>query len=278
MAIEANSSGTAELELSNPHGDLVATVPLDFSGGAGIDCTNSVNAADPSCVGPSSYSESTEFGDARGTDTDQTPYSWLGSRQRSNDTVAGIILMGDRLYDPTVARFLSSDPIPGGNANAYNYPNNPNDELDLSGDIEWPVGGACGEGGVDVTNGAQAETGSYGVGGSNDAYTQNNNELGHNDASRPSGQESVASGLDELDRAIKFAMWEHDGARNYFSLLIRRAERDIRILRRAARSDARRGFYGSYHSAKRAISRAAKILEKFQCYMNEYAYHPGQRD
>ncbi len=133
MAIEANSTGTAELELSNPHGDLVATVPLDFASGAGIDCTNSANAADPSCVGPNSYSESTEFGLARGTDTQQSPYGWLGDKQRSNDAVAGIVLMGDRLYNPILGRFLSLDPEVGGNENAYNYPDDPINNNDISG-------------------------------------------------------------------------------------------------------------------------------------------------
>lgn len=41
--------------------------------------------------------------------------------------------MGVRLYDPATARFLSSDPVKGGNANAYVYPLNPINNFDLDG-------------------------------------------------------------------------------------------------------------------------------------------------
>jgi hypothetical protein len=41
--------------------------------------------------------------------------------------------MGVRLYNPATGRFLSVDPIPGGNANAYIYTTNPINGYDLSG-------------------------------------------------------------------------------------------------------------------------------------------------
>jgi hypothetical protein len=41
--------------------------------------------------------------------------------------------MGDRLYNPTAGRFLSADPVAGGNENAYNYPNDPVNSSDPSG-------------------------------------------------------------------------------------------------------------------------------------------------
>ncbi|MBT2369398.1 hypothetical protein J7E88_29960 [Streptomyces sp. ISL-10] len=40
-------------------------------------------------------------------------------QQRSRETATGAILMGVRLYDSVVVRFLSVDPVYGGNANAY---------------------------------------------------------------------------------------------------------------------------------------------------------------
>ena len=60
-------------------------------------------------------------------------YGWLGGKQRSNNDLAGLTLMGARLYNPTTGRFLSTDPIPGGNPNAYTYPLDPVNETDIGG-------------------------------------------------------------------------------------------------------------------------------------------------
>jgi RHS repeat-associated protein len=60
-------------------------------------------------------------------------YGWLGAAQRSGNALAGLVVMGVRLYNPATGRFLSVDPVPGGNANAYTYPLNPIDGYDLLG-------------------------------------------------------------------------------------------------------------------------------------------------
>ncbi|MFJ4411299.1 RHS repeat-associated core domain-containing protein [Streptomyces sp. NPDC088910] len=50
------------------------------------------------------------------------------------ETLTAATLMGVRLYDPTTGRFLQTDPIPGGNANANEYCNgDPVNCYDLDG-------------------------------------------------------------------------------------------------------------------------------------------------
>ena len=41
--------------------------------------------------------------------------------------------MGARPYAPTLARFLSIDPVDGGNNNDYTHPNDPTNQLDSPG-------------------------------------------------------------------------------------------------------------------------------------------------
>ncbi len=59
---------------------------------------------------------------------------WLGTKERfTSSTSTGIMRMGVRLYDPRVGRFLSVDPIEGGNANDYAYVDDPVNMFDLDG-------------------------------------------------------------------------------------------------------------------------------------------------
>jgi RHS repeat-associated protein len=86
--------------------------------------------------------EQTEFGQPR---SNAPRYGWLGAGQRARDSATGLVIMGARLYSPSVGRFLESDPVQGGSANAYDYSNqDPVNGSDLSG--EAPNG--CGSGGA----------------------------------------------------------------------------------------------------------------------------------
>ncbi|WSN30219.1 sugar-binding protein [Streptomyces uncialis] len=104
-ALTATSTRTGDvvLQLTNLHGDVALRLPL-----------NSAEA-------PTAFDHD-EYGGPR----DSRPaarYAWLGGRQRSADTLSGLVLMGVRLYDPKLGRFLQADPVPGGSANAYDYAN-----------------------------------------------------------------------------------------------------------------------------------------------------------
>lgn len=114
----ANGTAAVTYELGNPHGDVVATYTSTSS------------------YGPDSTFENTEFGAARNTTTSEAHrrYQWLGAKTRADDTLGGLVLMGVRLYSPTLGRFLQVDPVPGGSANAYDYAGaDPINTFDLDG-------------------------------------------------------------------------------------------------------------------------------------------------
>ncbi|GAA4699015.1 RHS repeat domain-containing protein [Phytohabitans rumicis] len=90
--------GLAQWQLTSLRGDVVATL----EGG-----------------GPAAH-PADEYGRA-GPGTGVRRYGWLGAYQRAADTPGGLVLLGVRLYNPATGRFLTVDPIDGGNANDYEY-------------------------------------------------------------------------------------------------------------------------------------------------------------
>ncbi len=125
LALQITGAGTgtgtgstsAELMLVNPHGDITATIPN----------TTNVPAAQMSGI-----NDTDEYGNVENP-PGPTPYGWEGAAQRSTADQAGIIQMGARQYNPSTGRFLTLDPIPGGNPNPYTYPPDPINNEDLTG-------------------------------------------------------------------------------------------------------------------------------------------------
>ncbi|MEU6757767.1 RHS repeat-associated core domain-containing protein [Streptomyces sp. NPDC046685] len=111
-ATTAKTGGTI-LQLVNLHGDVALALPAD-------------TALAPTVL------DSDEYGNARAGQA-AARYSWLGGKQRSDETLTGLTLMGVRLYDPSTGRFLQTDPVVGGNENSYVYPADPIRMYDLTG-------------------------------------------------------------------------------------------------------------------------------------------------
>ncbi|MEU0431692.1 DNRLRE domain-containing protein [Streptomyces sp. NPDC006290] len=114
LAATTTKTGGVVLQLANLHGDVTLQLPADTS------------------VAPTVL-DADEYGNPRAGQP-AARYAWLGGKQRSGETVTGLVLMGVRLYDPTTGRFLSMDPVRGGSANAYEYGSgDPVNSYDLDG-------------------------------------------------------------------------------------------------------------------------------------------------
>jgi RHS repeat-associated protein len=137
LAVQTGKTGARVLQLVDLHGDVMTTLPI----------RDGENTADWTALrhqAADEYGNPTDLttGTVRAT-TGQAPgrnsrYGWLGGKQRSADALAGVLLMGVRLYDPGTGRFWSVDPEPGGNATAYDYCSaDPVNCSDLDGRLGW---------------------------------------------------------------------------------------------------------------------------------------------
>lgn len=130
LTIPGNNTQTSNYSYSLPniHGDTILTV-------------NSAGNNISTGTGPSNSYVYDPFGNPLpgGTNPNDTiandSFGWEGSHRKITENAITLnpVQMGERVYLPTLARFTTVDPIPGGNANAYVYALDPINFSDLNG-------------------------------------------------------------------------------------------------------------------------------------------------
>jgi RHS repeat-associated protein len=170
----SGSSTVSLLQLMDLTGSDFASVAIPSSGNA---------------LSVSGTADFDEFGQVinSSVDTGLSKYGWKARAQRQV-TTGELQLMGERVYNPRTGRFTSQDPVPGANENAYNYPNDPVNLEDLTGEMPRPPE-AGGPGGGGRGSGGSRASGSGKKGSSGDTAATRRGKGAHKAYHYPPGAE-----------------------------------------------------------------------------------------
>jgi RHS repeat-associated protein len=113
--VAAVSGSSVSLRIADLHQNIVSSIDRT-AGSSSIDYFSSFD----------------EFGVPEASASTQR-FGWKGAAERPADSLAGTILMGARVYNPTTGYFLQVDPVRGGGTTTYGYPSDPVNVSGLTG-------------------------------------------------------------------------------------------------------------------------------------------------